>query len=154
MASTFVYLVKWLHCMQAMAAFPDLENYSNAWPVTDIIMMRLKYTSSWARLREIEMAAGRSRRMQSLVSFYSHPDINLMIICLAEVIRPCCISLVQMFCTRLNCIAVLCIFFSSLISQTQRQTDVAKSGCQVRPGPTAHTTSSIHSDVYMYYMAT
>ncbi|KAI6162922.1 hypothetical protein EDD17DRAFT_1756951 [Pisolithus thermaeus] len=46
-------------CEKAMDAFPDLENYSNCWPVTDMIMMRLKYTSSRARRQEIEMAAGK-----------------------------------------------------------------------------------------------
>ena len=51
-----------------MAAFPDLENYSGAWPVTDIIMMCLKYTSSRAQRREIEMAAG--RHMCSSVRLY------------------------------------------------------------------------------------
>ncbi|KAI5987262.1 hypothetical protein EDD15DRAFT_2372711 [Pisolithus albus] len=45
---------------KAMAAFPDLENYSNCWPVTDMVMMRLKYTSSRARRREIEIAAGKA----------------------------------------------------------------------------------------------
>ncbi|KAI6138145.1 hypothetical protein EDD17DRAFT_1771032 [Pisolithus thermaeus] len=45
---------------KATAAFPDLENYSNCWPVTDMVMMRLKYTSSRARRWEIEIAAGKA----------------------------------------------------------------------------------------------
>ncbi|KAI6013118.1 hypothetical protein BKA83DRAFT_4130581 [Pisolithus microcarpus] len=49
----------------ATAAFPDLENYSNCWPVTDMVMMRLKYTSSRARRREVEMAAGKCKRTRS-----------------------------------------------------------------------------------------
>ena len=53
-----------------MAAFPDLKSYSSAWPVTDIIMMRLKYTSSQARHREIEMATGKGRHMCSSVHLY------------------------------------------------------------------------------------
>ncbi|KAI6013800.1 hypothetical protein BKA83DRAFT_4499840 [Pisolithus microcarpus] len=46
-------------CEKATDAFPDLENYSDCWPATDMIMMRLKYTSSRARRQEIEMAAGK-----------------------------------------------------------------------------------------------
>jgi hypothetical protein len=42
--------------------FPDLENYSNYWPVNDIVMMRLKYTSSRARRQELEMAAGKGKK--------------------------------------------------------------------------------------------
>ncbi|KAG1720022.1 hypothetical protein EDB19DRAFT_1918325 [Suillus lakei] len=34
---------------KALNEFPDLENYSNAWPVTDIIMTHLKYTSGCTR---------------------------------------------------------------------------------------------------------
>jgi hypothetical protein len=47
---------------QALDNFPDLENYSNLWPVNDLIMMRLKYTSGRARRKEGEMAAGKSKR--------------------------------------------------------------------------------------------
>ncbi|KAI6146003.1 hypothetical protein BKA82DRAFT_33601 [Pisolithus tinctorius] len=46
---------------KAVAAFPDLDNYANAWPVSDMIMMRLKYTSSRARRQEVEMAAGKTK---------------------------------------------------------------------------------------------
>ncbi|KAG2739431.1 hypothetical protein P692DRAFT_201811526 [Suillus brevipes Sb2] len=46
----------------ALDNFPDLENYSNLWPVNDLIMMRLKYTSGRARRKEGEMAAGKSKR--------------------------------------------------------------------------------------------
>ena len=55
-----------LPIIQVVAAFPDLEHYSKAWPVTDAIMMRLKYTSSGARHREIEMAAGRAMWSKSV----------------------------------------------------------------------------------------
>ncbi|KAG6371890.1 hypothetical protein JVT61DRAFT_3269 [Boletus reticuloceps] len=48
--------------------FPDLENYSNCWPINDMIMMRLKYTSSRARRQEMEMAAG--KRKSSKVGVY------------------------------------------------------------------------------------
>ncbi|KAG2123446.1 hypothetical protein DEU56DRAFT_917409 [Suillus clintonianus] len=34
---------------KALDDFPDLENYSNLWPVNDLIMMRLKYMSGRAR---------------------------------------------------------------------------------------------------------
>ncbi|KAG6369655.1 hypothetical protein JVT61DRAFT_14154 [Boletus reticuloceps] len=51
---------------KAMVAFPDLENYSNVWPVNDMIMMRLKYTSSRARRCEIKAAAGKGMRTRSL----------------------------------------------------------------------------------------
>ncbi|KAI6010355.1 hypothetical protein EDC04DRAFT_2905949 [Pisolithus marmoratus] len=55
-------------CEKATDAFPNLENYSNCWPATDMIMMRLKYTSSHARQQEIEMAAGtgKGKKTQSL----------------------------------------------------------------------------------------
>ena len=32
------------HHVKAIAKFPDLENYARCWPVTDLVMMRLKYT--------------------------------------------------------------------------------------------------------------
>jgi len=52
---------------QALDEFPDLENYSNSWPASDMIMTRLKYTSGRARRKEGEMALGkgRSREHQS-----------------------------------------------------------------------------------------
>ncbi|KAG2342306.1 hypothetical protein BDR05DRAFT_1000944 [Suillus weaverae] len=46
---------------KALNSFPDLENYSNLWPVNDIIMTRLKYTSGRARRKEGEMAVGKSK---------------------------------------------------------------------------------------------
>ncbi|KAI5993440.1 hypothetical protein EDD15DRAFT_2367177 [Pisolithus albus] len=52
---------------KATAAFPDLENYTHVWPVTDMVMMRLKYTSSRARRREVEMAAGKKYSTRSTV---------------------------------------------------------------------------------------
>ncbi|KAI6031056.1 hypothetical protein PISMIDRAFT_6494 [Pisolithus microcarpus 441] len=52
---------------KAMAAFPDLENYTHVWPVSDMIMMHLKYTSSRARRREVEMAAGKKYSTRSTV---------------------------------------------------------------------------------------
>ncbi|KAG1890843.1 hypothetical protein F4604DRAFT_1913657 [Suillus subluteus] len=45
---------------KSVDAFPDLENYSEFWPVNDIIMMRLKYTSGRARQKEAGMAMGKS----------------------------------------------------------------------------------------------
>ncbi|KAI6025984.1 hypothetical protein F5J12DRAFT_889881 [Pisolithus orientalis] len=50
-----------LVCNKAVAAFPDLDNYTNAWPVSDTIMMCLKYTSGCARRQEVEMAAGKTK---------------------------------------------------------------------------------------------
>ncbi|KAF9233013.1 hypothetical protein BU15DRAFT_80559 [Melanogaster broomeanus] len=47
---------------KATNKFPDLENYARCWPVTDLIMMRLKYTSGRARRQELEMAAGKSKK--------------------------------------------------------------------------------------------
>lgn len=55
---------------QAQGTFPDLENYSNCWPVSDIVMMRLKYTSSRARRQETEMAAGKKKTNK--VSAYTY----------------------------------------------------------------------------------
>ncbi|KAG1726853.1 hypothetical protein EDB19DRAFT_1914473 [Suillus lakei] len=46
---------------KALNGFPDLENYSNLWPVNDIIMTHLKYTSGRARRKEGEMAVGKSK---------------------------------------------------------------------------------------------
>ncbi|KAG2092397.1 hypothetical protein BD769DRAFT_1679124 [Suillus cothurnatus] len=47
---------------KAVDAFPNLENYSEFWPVNDMIMMRLKYTSGHARQKETRMAMGKSKR--------------------------------------------------------------------------------------------
>ncbi|KAG2739034.1 hypothetical protein P692DRAFT_20882132 [Suillus brevipes Sb2] len=47
---------------KAIDAFPDLDNYSEFWPVNDMIMMRLKYTSGRARQKDVEMAAGKSKK--------------------------------------------------------------------------------------------
>ncbi|KAG1762223.1 hypothetical protein EDD22DRAFT_953301 [Suillus occidentalis] len=46
---------------KALNSFPDLDNYSNLWPVNDIIMTRLKYTLGHARRKEGEMAVGKSK---------------------------------------------------------------------------------------------
>ncbi|KAG1892292.1 hypothetical protein F4604DRAFT_1672344 [Suillus subluteus] len=46
---------------KALDEFPDLENYSNLWPVNDMMMTHLKYTSSRARQKDGEMALGKSR---------------------------------------------------------------------------------------------
>ena len=55
-----------------MEMFPDLENYSNCWPVTDLIMIHLKYTSSHAQRHEVEFVAGKAKWVPILVSSY-HP---------------------------------------------------------------------------------
>ncbi|KAI6159860.1 hypothetical protein EDD17DRAFT_1761915 [Pisolithus thermaeus] len=58
---------------KAVDKFPDLEDYSNCWPVNDIIMMRLKYTSSRARQQETEMAASKKKKAKTpmtLTSYY------------------------------------------------------------------------------------
>ncbi|KIM61168.1 hypothetical protein SCLCIDRAFT_122866 [Scleroderma citrinum Foug A] len=52
---------------KAVDAFPDLENYANCWPVNDLIMMRLKYTSSCSRGKETEVMAGKWKSMKGLV---------------------------------------------------------------------------------------
>ncbi|KAG1726549.1 uncharacterized protein EDB91DRAFT_1086768, partial [Suillus paluster] len=59
--------------------FPDLDNYNNLWPVNDLIMTRLKYTSGRARRKVGEMAVGKSkskaRNWHSKISsheFYAH----------------------------------------------------------------------------------
>ncbi|KAG2084193.1 uncharacterized protein F5147DRAFT_782614 [Suillus discolor] len=49
-------------CDKAVDAFPDLENYSEFWPVNDMIMMRLKYTSGRARQKEAGMVTGKSKK--------------------------------------------------------------------------------------------
>ncbi|KAI6103789.1 hypothetical protein EDD16DRAFT_1524991 [Pisolithus croceorrhizus] len=46
-------LLKVIH-QKAVDKFPDLKDYSNCWPVNDIIMMQLKYMSSCARQQEKE----------------------------------------------------------------------------------------------------
>lgn len=45
---------------QAADKFPDVDNYRNRWPVTDLIKMRLKNTSSRHRKLLQKMAAGKS----------------------------------------------------------------------------------------------
>ncbi|KAI9464874.1 hypothetical protein HD554DRAFT_2040588 [Boletus coccyginus] len=52
---------------KVLEAFPDLEGYSNCWPVNNMIMMRLKYTSSRARCQELDMAAGKGKKSSALV---------------------------------------------------------------------------------------
>ncbi|KAG2752468.1 hypothetical protein P692DRAFT_20685293, partial [Suillus brevipes Sb2] len=46
---------------KAVDAFPDLENYSGYWPLNDMIMMRLKYTSGRARQKEAKSGAGKTK---------------------------------------------------------------------------------------------
>ncbi|KAG1849450.1 hypothetical protein DFJ58DRAFT_729531 [Suillus subalutaceus] len=46
---------------KALDEFPDLKNYSNLWPVNDMMMTRLKYMSSHTRRKDGEMALGKSR---------------------------------------------------------------------------------------------
>ncbi|KIK33353.1 hypothetical protein CY34DRAFT_99740, partial [Suillus luteus UH-Slu-Lm8-n1] len=46
---------------KAVDAFPDLENYSGYWPLNDMIMMRLKYTSGRARQKESKLGAGKTK---------------------------------------------------------------------------------------------
>ncbi|KAG2125767.1 hypothetical protein DEU56DRAFT_916383 [Suillus clintonianus] len=46
---------------KALDNFPDLDNYNNLWPVNDLIMTRLKYTSGRARRKVGEMAVGKSK---------------------------------------------------------------------------------------------
>ncbi|KAG1761267.1 hypothetical protein EDD22DRAFT_847892 [Suillus occidentalis] len=50
---------------KAVDAFPDLENYTEFWPVNDIVMMRLKYTSGRARQKEAGMVTGKSKKITS-----------------------------------------------------------------------------------------
>jgi len=56
--------------VQVVNAFPNLENYSEFWPVNDMIMMRLKYTSGHARQKEAGMAMGKSKRHTPKVSLF------------------------------------------------------------------------------------
>ncbi|KAG1743614.1 uncharacterized protein EDB91DRAFT_1247115 [Suillus paluster] len=46
---------------KALDNFPDLDNYNNLWPVNDLIMTCLKYTSGRARRKVGEMAVGKSK---------------------------------------------------------------------------------------------
>jgi hypothetical protein len=46
---------------QAVNAFPDLENYRDFWPLNDMIMMCLKYTSGRARQKKARMVVGKSK---------------------------------------------------------------------------------------------
>ncbi|KAI6095614.1 hypothetical protein EDD16DRAFT_1719419 [Pisolithus croceorrhizus] len=50
---------------KAIDKFPDLEDYSNCWPVNDMIMMRLKYTSSRARRQETEMTVSKKKKAKT-----------------------------------------------------------------------------------------
>ena len=43
---------------QAAGEFPDLQNYVNLWPIDDVILTRLKYTSRRARQKEEAILAG------------------------------------------------------------------------------------------------
>ncbi|KAG1770579.1 hypothetical protein EV702DRAFT_1202350 [Suillus placidus] len=47
--------------IKAVCEFPELGKYDNLWPVNDIIMSRLKYTSGHARRKLVEMAAGKMK---------------------------------------------------------------------------------------------
>ncbi|KAG2091538.1 uncharacterized protein F5147DRAFT_779999 [Suillus discolor] len=55
-------LLRYVRDKSAVDAFSDLDNYSSCWPVNDIIMMHLKYTSGRARQKEAGMALGKSKR--------------------------------------------------------------------------------------------
>ncbi|KAI6098788.1 hypothetical protein EDD16DRAFT_1527114 [Pisolithus croceorrhizus] len=57
---------------KAVDKFPDLEDYSNCWPVNDIIMMRLKYTSSQQRQQETEMAASKKKKAKTPSQLMGH----------------------------------------------------------------------------------
>ncbi|KAG1812802.1 uncharacterized protein BJ212DRAFT_1482872 [Suillus subaureus] len=46
---------------KALNNFPDLDNYNNLWPVNDLIMTHLKYTSGRMRQKVGEMAVGKSK---------------------------------------------------------------------------------------------
>ncbi|KAG2744762.1 hypothetical protein P692DRAFT_20877834 [Suillus brevipes Sb2] len=46
---------------KAADAFPDLENYEGFWPLNDMIMMCLKYTSGRARQKKARMVVGKSK---------------------------------------------------------------------------------------------
>ncbi|KAG1843966.1 hypothetical protein F4604DRAFT_1937821 [Suillus subluteus] len=48
-------------CGKVLNNFPDLDNYNNLWPVSDMIMTCLKYTSGHTRRKEGEMAVGKSK---------------------------------------------------------------------------------------------
>jgi hypothetical protein len=45
---------------QAADKFPEVDNYSCRWPVTDLMKMHLKNTSSKHRKLEYKVAAGRA----------------------------------------------------------------------------------------------
>ena len=46
--------------VQAADKFPDIENYSGRWPVTDIMKLRLKSTSSQHRKVTRKVVVGKS----------------------------------------------------------------------------------------------
>ncbi|KAI6137768.1 hypothetical protein BKA82DRAFT_4022803 [Pisolithus tinctorius] len=59
-------------CQKAVDKFLDLEVYSNYWIVNDMIMMRLKYTSSCARQQESELATSKGKKIKTTVhNFFS-----------------------------------------------------------------------------------
>ncbi|KAI6159042.1 hypothetical protein EDD17DRAFT_1762976 [Pisolithus thermaeus] len=76
-------LLKVVH-QKAVDKFPDLEDYSNCWPVNDIIMMQLKYTSSRARWQETEMAASKKKKAKMPVLLVDDSDFILHVIPLAS----------------------------------------------------------------------
>ncbi|KAG2118567.1 hypothetical protein BD769DRAFT_1672225 [Suillus cothurnatus] len=47
---------------KAVDAFLDLDNYSDFWPLNDMIMMHLKYTSGHARQKQARMVMGKSKK--------------------------------------------------------------------------------------------
>ncbi|KAF8577134.1 hypothetical protein K439DRAFT_1622329 [Ramaria rubella] len=51
-------------CNLMRVDFPDLEVFSDCWPVTDLIKMHLKYTSCRARQTVRRLAAGRNVALQ------------------------------------------------------------------------------------------
>jgi hypothetical protein len=51
--------------MQAADKFPDIDNYSGHWPVTDIIKFRLKSTSSQHRKVARKVVVGKSGNKES-----------------------------------------------------------------------------------------
>lgn len=70
---------------KAVDKFPELKNHQNCWPVTDIIMMRLKYTSSRAQRQEMMMAAG-SEQKAEVISKYFYLVQNCRLIISPEVV--------------------------------------------------------------------
>lgn len=87
-------VVHWFMICQAVDAFLDLENYRDFWPLNDMIMMHLKYTSGRARQTQAKMAVGKSKskcKKDSLKARWYWSTVDSI-----HTIPPCIVFLVEL----------------------------------------------------------